>query len=98
MDANTDPTAFTDDELEKLKKWVTNNPHEDDDGLSIRGTKALLARLDAAEELIESAGDLKRSEAAQEWLKIKGNSLYGIPVKIDPSLPPGKWQITGRQA
>lgn len=44
--------TFTDDELQKLKIWVRDNPHEDDDGLSIRGTKRLLARLEASEKIV----------------------------------------------
>lgn len=49
--ANNGPTTFPDDELQRLKVWVTDNPHEDDDGLSIRGTKRLLKRLEAAEQV-----------------------------------------------
>lgn len=53
MSANDTPTSFPDDELKRLKVWVTDNPHEDDDGLNIRGTKRLLTRLEAAEAVMK---------------------------------------------
>ena len=57
--------------------------------------EGLLDRLEAAEALIESAGDLKRdgSEESKAWLESSGKSFYGISIKTDPTLPPGKWKI-----
>lgn len=55
MISNRYPTDFTDEELKRLRIAVESNPHEDDDGLSIRGTKRLLLRLDAAESALEEA-------------------------------------------
>lgn len=54
--------SFPDDELHRLKVWIKNNSHEDDDGLSVRGTKRLLERLEAAENLLENGVALTHSE------------------------------------
>lgn len=97
MDANNSPTKvdmpITDEDLVRLKEWTKEGRPILMGNLVYAVVIGTIARLLAAEELIESAGDLKRSEAAQEWLKTKGNCLCGIPVIVDPSLKPGQWRI-----
>lgn len=81
MIANNSPTdtkcVFPDDELQRLKVWVKDNPHEDDDGLSIRGTKRLLERLDAAERCAGYLGSLAVLDTTmevllKEWREVSG--------------------------
>lgn len=60
--------AFTDEHLKDFKERIKARGYDWD----IVNMGALVRRLEAAEELIESAGDLKRSEAAQDWLTAAG--------------------------
>ncbi len=76
--ANNRPTTFTDEDLRRLKQdrlWHNNlEVHQDK-------IVQLINRLEAAEELIESAGDLKRSKAAREWLRTCGKVLAALRAK-----------------
>ena len=64
-------TPFTDADLKRVKVacLLSIDEHHNKDAKDIL---AIISRLEAAEELIESAGDLKRSEAAAEWRKAAG--------------------------
>lgn len=86
---------FTDENLRNYKRALKNRePYE----LSDEENKALLARLEAAEKCTRHSPYCNENGQScdcgyEAWLKTKGNTIGGIPVKLDPTMPPGKWRI-----
>lgn len=103
MHANDTPTRFTDEDLEKLDTYLMQITFCTcgDNGALCEGCwlaetyHALINRLQAAERVIASEpnwiGPGKKRH--KEWRERKGELFYGMEMKTDPALSPGKFKI-----